>query len=195
MNDTEKHRISRVTTRSGDSGTTGLADGSRLSKADRRILAMGDLDELNSALGVLRSRALPDALDKILDRVQHALFDMGAELAIPGHTVIQASHVLYLEQQQDELNATLPALKEFLLPGGHADAAWCHYCRTLARRVERQCVALHDAQTGALPAESLRYINRLSDLLFVMARSLNQHHGVSEPLWNNTVTRNGEQHD
>jgi len=178
----EKHRISRVTTRSGDGGESGLADGSRHPKDAPVFAALGDLDELNAALGVLRTHALGD-LDGPLDTVQQRLFDLGAELAVPGLTRLREEHVMALEQQQAQLNDTLPPLKEFVLPGGHPAAAWAHMTRTIARRAERRLVTLHHAQPQN--EASLAYLNRLSDFLFVLARALNRRHAHPETLWRN----------
>ena len=180
---TEKTRINRVITRTGDKGDTGLADGSRVSKAHPRIHALGELDELNSALGVLRARSLDADLDKALDGIQQRLFDIGGELAVPGRAVIDDHDLVEVESQADMINAELPPLKEFVLPGGHPDAAWCHHCRTVARRVERALVTLHDADEDAVNPVSQALVNRLSDLLFVMARLINLRHEHPETLW------------
>lgn len=178
----DKHRISRVTTRSGDGGESGLADGSRHPKDAPVFAALGDLDELNAALGVLRTHALGD-LDGPLDTVQQRLFDLGAELAVPGLTRLRDEHVSELEHQQALLNDALPPLKEFVLPGGHPAAAWAHMTRTIARRAERRLVTLHQVQPQN--SASLAYLNRLSDFLFVLARALNQQHAHPETLWRN----------
>lgn len=162
-----ENRLSRITTRSGDDGSTGLADGSRLSKADARIQALGDVDELNSQLGLLLTEPLPDALRTELARVQHELFDLGGELAMPGHSALDEAAVLALEAAVERFNADLPPLKEFILPGGSRPAALAHVCRCVARRAERSVVAA--AATGP---QAQCYLNRLSDLLFVMARVL-----------------------
>lgn len=183
MSERNKHRINRVITRTGDNGETGLADGSRLSKGHPRIHALGELDELNGVIGVLRSQQLDDDLDQLLGQVQQWLFDVGGELAIPGHRVLDDHDLVELEAHADTFNAELPPLKEFVLPGGHPSAAWCHHCRTVTRRVERQFVALHEEDDKAINPVSLALVNRLSDLLFVMARLINQRHERHEDLW------------
>ncbi len=147
-----------------------------MSKCHPRIVVLGELDELNSALGVLRARPLDNDLDAILGLVQQMLFDIGGELAIPGHRVIDDHDLVEVESQADTINAELPPLKEFVLPGGHPDAAWCHHCRTVARRLERHVIALREADEDAVNPVSQALINRLSDLLFVMARLINLRH-------------------
>lgn len=176
------NRLTRIYTRTGDDGTTGLADGSRVAKDHARIEAMGDIDELNSAIGLLLTESLPDRVRKRLTLIQHRLFDLGGELAIPGHTSLTDRHVTQLEQWLDEDNAALPALKEFILPGGSRAAAVCHLARTACRRAERRLVALAAVETVSQPG--LHYLNRLSDLLFVQCRVLNRHHGVQDVYWN-----------
>ncbi|MDF1723907.1 MAG: cob(I)yrinic acid a,c-diamide adenosyltransferase [Alcanivorax sp.] len=183
MSDKDKTRINRVITRTGDRGDTGLADGSRVSKWHPRIQVLGELDELNSSLGVLRARSLDADLDTALGLTQQLLFDIGGELAIPGHRVIDDHDLVELESRADTFNAELPPLKEFVLPGGHPDAAWCHHCRTVARRTERHFVALQEADEDAVNPVSLALINRLSDLLFVMARVINLRQKSPEVLW------------
>ncbi|EKF74235.1 hypothetical protein A11A3_09555 [Alcanivorax hongdengensis A-11-3] len=185
----DKTRINRVITRTGDQGTTGLADGSRVSKTHPRIQALGELDEFNSALGVLRARALDEDLDTVLEQLQQLLFDLGGELAIPGHRTVNDDDLVELESRADTFNAQLPPLKEFVLPGGHPDAAWCHHCRTLARRCERQLLMLNDNDSDAVNPISLALLNRASDLLFVMARLLNQRHEQPELLWQSRAER------
>ena len=180
---TDKTRINRVITRTGDKGDTGLADGSRVSKNHPRIVALGELDELNGTLGVLRTHGLDEDMDALLAALQQRLFDIGGELAIPGRVVIDDHDLVEVESQADTLNAELPPLKEFVLPGGHPAAAWCHHCRTVARRVERQLVALRNDDVDAINPVSLALINRLSDLLFVMARLINQRNEHPETLW------------
>lgn len=177
----EKTRINRVITRSGDNGQTGLADGSRVAKFHPRIEALGDLDEFNSALGVLRARALSADMDALLERLQHLLFDLGGELAVPGSVTLTEADLVEIESQADTLNAELEPLEEFVLPGGHPDAAWCHHCRTLARRAERRLVLLADQE--ATNPISQAVINRASDLLFVMARVINLRAETDEPQW------------
>ncbi|MCO6411953.1 MAG: cob(I)yrinic acid a,c-diamide adenosyltransferase [Thiogranum sp.] len=175
------HRLSKIYTRTGDLGETGLGDGSRVSKDDLRIEAIGSLDELNSVLGVLLTQSLPDPVRAILERTQHKLFDLGGELCIPGHTMIKDADIEYLEAQLDTLNSDLPALREFILPGGCEAAAYCHFSRAVCRRAERRLVSL--AKADAVSAASIRYLNRLSDLLFVMARALNRFADHAEVLW------------
>lgn len=175
------NRLSRIYTRTGDDGSTGLGDGSRVAKDAARVNAFGSVDEANSALGVLLAVALPDDVRALLTKVQHQLFDLGGELCIPGHAAIQAADVAALEQQLDHYNATLPALKEFILPGGGEAAARCHLARTIVRRAERETVTL--ARQEAVRAEALHYLNRLSDLLFVLARVLARADGHGEVLW------------
>lgn len=175
------NRLSRIYTRTGDDGSTGLGDGSRVAKDAARVNAFGSVDEANSALGVLLAVALPDDVRKLLTTVQHQLFDLGGELCIPGHAAIQASDVTALEQQLDHYNATLPALKEFILPGGGEAAARCHLARTIVRRAERETVTL--ARLETVRAEALHYLNRLSDLLFVLARVLARADGHGDVLW------------
>jgi cob(I)alamin adenosyltransferase len=175
------NRLTRIYTRTGDAGTTGLGDGSRVAKDSLRIEAIGAVDELNSALGVLLAEPLGDDLQRSLLDVQHDLFDLGGELSIPGHTSIGEAHVKRLESELDRHNASLGPLKDFILPGGARPAALCHVARTVCRRAERRVVALASAeQVSALPQ---RYLNRLSDLLFVLCRVLNREAGVADVLW------------
>jgi cob(I)alamin adenosyltransferase len=166
------NRLSKIYTRTGDDGTTGLGDGSRVSKFDLRVQAMGEVDELNSVLGMLLTEALPDDVRNGLEAIQHDLFDMGGELSMPGHTFMQAGRVAVLEQTLDDWNADLSPLKEFILPGGSRAAAVCHLARTVCRRAERVLHALH-AQSP-VTAVNLQYLNRLSDLLFVLCRTVEQ---------------------
>lgn len=178
-------RLSVITTRTGDKGTTGLGDGSRIDKNAPRIAALGDIDELNSVIGVLRTEALPKDIDALLGRIQRDLFDMGAEICIPGHTALTDDHVLALDQALSHYNADLGKLEEFILPGGTRAAAQAHVARTVCRRAERQIVTLHkhdDDATGVNPPVKL-YLNRLSDLLFVLARALNRSAGRPDVLW------------
>ncbi|ASK34828.1 cob(I)yrinic acid a,c-diamide adenosyltransferase [Alloalcanivorax mobilis] len=179
----EKTRINRVITRSGDQGETGLADGSRVAKFHPRIEALGDLDELNGVLGVLRARALDADLDALLERLQHLLFDLGGELAVPGSEALTETDLVEVESQADTLNAELEPLEEFVLPGGHPDAAWCHHCRTVARRAERRLVQLSQHDDQAVNPVSRAVLNRVSDLLFVMARVINLRTETDEPQW------------
>jgi len=176
------NRLSRIVTRTGDDGTTGLADGSRLDKDSARVEALGDVDELNSTIGVLLAIGVPATVARCLLRVQHDLFDLGGELSLPGQALIGEAHVQGLEADVEEFNTGLPPLKEFVLPGGNAAAAACHVTRTVARRAERRCWALSRATT--LNPLTLAYLNRLSDLLFVIARVLARHDGGAEVQWN-----------
>ena len=175
------NRLTKIYTRTGDDGTTGLADGTRVRKDAARMEAIGAVDEVNSHLGVLLCEPLPDAIRDCLTGVQHDLFDVGGELSVPGHTLIAAAHVARLEQAIDEHNAALPPLKDFILPGGTRAAALAHVARAACRRAERRLVSLHAAEP--LPLPLLHYLNRLSDLLFVLARVLNRHAGTGDVLW------------
>jgi len=175
-------RLSKIATRTGDSGETGLGDGTRVPKESLRIQTLGDIDELNSLLGVLLTEELPGDVRTALVEVQHDLFDLGGETCIPGHSMMTEAHVLRLDEMLERLNAPLPPLKEFILPGGTRPAAVAHLARTVCRRAERALAALARAEsTGPL---GLKYLNRLSDLLFVMGRTLNRHGGGSgDVLW------------
>jgi cob(I)alamin adenosyltransferase len=185
------NRLSRIVTRTGDDGTTGLGDGQRVRKAAPRIEACGSVDELNCALGLLLAEAhLPDAISASLVESQHDLFDLGGELSIPGSTAILPQHVARLEADVEVLNAELPPLKEFVLPGGGSAAAACHLARAICRRAERRCWTL--AQGEAVGADALRYLNRLSDLLFVMARVLARQVG-GEVMWKRDRAGSGQQ--
>ena len=175
------NRLSKIYTRTGDDGTTGMGDGSRVEKDDPRIEAIGAVDELNSTTGFLLTHELPDAVRASLTGIQHRLFDIGGEFSIPGTTIITNEQVEQLEQTLDELNADLPALKEFILPGGTRAASACHVARAVCRRAERRSYSL-GKQANINPA-SLRYLNRLSDLLFVMARFLNKQAGEHDVFW------------
>lgn len=176
------HRLSKIYTRTGDDGTTGLANGERIDKTDARVEAFGNVDETNSTLGLLLAEPdLPPELQASLSRIQHELFEIGAELSLPGYRQIDAEHVSALEQDLDRLNDELPPLKEFVLPGGNRAAATCHLARTICRRAERSAWAA--CKLAELNPALLRYLNRLSDLLFVMARFLARRHGGQEVLW------------
>jgi cob(I)alamin adenosyltransferase len=176
------HRLSKIYTRTGDDGTTGLANGERVDKADGRVAAFGDVDETNSALGLLLAEpGLPAAVGATLTRIQHELFEIGAELSLPGYRQIESEHVARLERELDALNAELPPLEEFVLPGGTRAAALCHLARTICRRAERSAWAA--AKLTTLNPDLMRYLNRLSDLLFVMARWLARRNGGTETLW------------
>ncbi len=176
------HRLSRIYTRTGDDGTTGLGDGTRTAKEAPRVDAYGTVDELNSVVGlVLAVPRLPKTVVTCLTEVQHDLFDLGGELCIPGHRAITAEFVARLEQTLDAFNAKLPPLKEFILPGGGPAAAACHLARTVCRRAERRVWSL--ARVEPVAAEVVQYLNRLSDLLFVLARVIARHERGSEVLW------------
>lgn len=175
------HRLSKIVTRTGDAGTTGLGDGSRVAKDSPRIGAIGAVDELNAFIGLLSVEALPAATAVLLSEIQHDLFDLGGELSIPGHVAISEAHVTRLESAVESLNADLPRLKEFVLPGGTRPAALAHVARTVCRRAERAVVALAAAEPVTEPTR--KYLNRLSDLLFVLSRVLNRDGGVPDVMW------------
>jgi len=176
------HRLSKIYTRTGDDGSTGLGDGMRVPKEHLRVEAYGTVDEANSALGiVLAVPGLPGPVAEVLTEVQHDLFDLGGELCIPGHRAITAEYVQRLEHTLDRFNDDLPPLKDFILPGGGPAAAACHLARTVVRRAERRVWAL--ARGESVAAEVPQYLNRLSDLLFVIARVLARHEHGSEVLW------------
>ncbi|MFX1762967.1 cob(I)yrinic acid a,c-diamide adenosyltransferase [Paraburkholderia sp. A1RI-2L] len=191
------NRLSKIVTRTGDDGTTGLGDGSRVRKDDARIAAIGEVDELNSHIGVLLCETLPDDVRAALTDIQHDLFDLGGELCMPGHTIVTDAQLERLDGWLAEYNATLPPLKEFILPGGSRAAALAHVCRTVCRRAERMIVALGAAQDASaaggadgagksaapLAQTPRRYVNRLSDLMFVLARVLNRAAGGADVLW------------
>lgn len=175
------HRLSRIYTRTGDKGTTGLGDGSRVEKDDDRVEAFGTVDELNSCIGLVRAYPLPDGMDSELGEIQHDLFDLGGELSVPGYTVIDESYATRLEQVLDKYNASLPMLKEFILPAGGKATAHCHLARTVCRRAERR---VHSAsRNSAINPHACAYLNRLSDLLFVVARILARFENGEEVLW------------
>ncbi len=175
------HRLTRIYTRTGDQGDTGLADGSRVRKDTLRVEVMGDVDELNSHIGVVLSHVVPDPVRECLEQIQHDLFHLGGELSVPGRQAIDAEDVAALEEILDGFNENLPPLKEFVLPGGGPAAAACHLARTVCRRAERHFVALTRLET--VNPEGQRYLNRLSDLLFVLARVLVWHEQGPEVLW------------
>lgn len=176
-------RLSKIYTRTGDDGTTGLGDGSRVAKDSVRVDAYGTVDEANSAIGViLACKPVPQSISDLLIEVQHDLFELGGELCIPGHSAISADFIDRLETELDALNKGLPALQDFILPGGGEAAAACHLARTIVRRAERRVTTLAAKET--VRAEVLRYLNRLSDLLFVVARVLARAEGGQEVLWN-----------
>lgn len=177
------NRLTKIYTRTGDDGTTGLGDGSRTAKDSLRIDTIGEIDELNSHIGVLLTEDLPQTIRTGLTQVQHQLFDLGGELCMPGsgYIGITAEHTLQLETMLDNLNEPLPSLKEFILPGGSRAAALCHVARAVCRRVERSLVGL--ARIESVSPASLKYLNRLSDLLFVMCRAINHYHAQEDVLW------------
>jgi cob(I)alamin adenosyltransferase len=176
------HRLSKIYTRTGDDGTTGLSDGSRVRKDCARMEAIGAIDETNSCIGVLLTElAASDTLHAAFTTIQHDLFDIGGELSIPGACMVGAERVTWLEERTDEFNADLPPLKNFILPGGNRAAAFCHLARTVCRRAERTLVNL--AENEAVNANSRHFVNRLSDLLFVAARVLARRDGGQEVLW------------
>ena len=195
-------RLSTIATRTGDDGTTGLGDGSRVAKDSARVAAMGDVDELNSTLGLLRCEPLPALIDTLLNQIQNDLFDLGGELSIPGFVLLAEERVLALDQALADYNAELPRLEEFILPGGSRSAAIAHVARTICRRAERTVISLAsqtplaadsaDGADSAAPADpappalrplAQQYLNRLSDLLFVLARTLNRVEGGDDVLW------------
>lgn len=175
------HRLSKITTRTGDAGDTGLGDGSRVPKDAPRIQALGDVDELNSAIGLILAEDVPAGAREALLQVQQDLFDLGGELCIPGHRMVGAAHVARLEALTAEHNAALAPLKEFILPGGTRAAAAAHLARTVCRRAERSVVALGREERVGEPLR--QYLNRLSDLLFVLGRVFNRSAGRDDALW------------
>jgi len=175
------HRLTKIYTRTGDSGDTGLGDGSRVPKDSQRIRALGEVDELNSVIGLLLAEELPVGVRAALDSIQHELFDLGAEVCIPGHASMTEQQVSGLEALLDDYNRELPPLKEFILPGGTRAASLAHLARTVCRRAERALVSLSRAEP--VSTEARKYLNRLSDLLFVLGRVLNRAGGGSDVLW------------
>ena len=186
-------RLTRIYTRTGDQGDTGLGDGARVPKDDPRIGAIGDIDETNSVLGILLTDTLPAALREILTRIQHELFDLGGELSLPGQAILDAGHVARLEADLDAINAQLPPLQEFILPGGTPAAAHCHLARSICRRAERSVYHLSRQET--VNPHALAYLNRLSDLLFVAARSLCRSTGVEDVYWRSARLRGYDKQD
>lgn len=175
------NRLSKIYTRTGDKGDTGLGDGSRVDKDHIRVETFGTVDELNSIIGMILAHDIPESITQCLNKVQHHLFDLGGELCIPGHTALDETYITYLESTLDHFNNDLPNLKEFILPsGGHATSA-CHLARTVCRRAERRVVTL--AKKENISPFSIQYLNRLSDLLFVIARVLARNENGSEVLW------------
>jgi len=177
------NRLSKIYTRTGDDGTTGLGDGSRINKDSLRVEAMGDVDELNSVIGIMLTEPVPEHLIGLLTQIQHDLFNVGGEICIPGYVILQQTRIDDLEEAIDTLNDELAPLKEFILPGGSKASAYCHLARTVCRRAERKLVELHRNET--VTDISLQYLNRLSDLLFVMCRNMNKEAGVLDVLWKN----------
>ena len=175
------NRLSKIYTRTGDDGTTGLGDGTRVGKDSLRVGAYGTVDEANSCIGVVLTHEIPDGVRACLTRVQHQLFDLGGELCIPGMELVQDGDIDRLENDLDGFNDPLPPLKDFILPGGGSAAAHCHIARTVVRRAERETIAL--ARVESVREQVIRYLNRLSDLLFVIARVLARHCGSGEVLW------------
>jgi len=175
------HRLSKITTRTGDAGETGLGDGTRVSKDSARVQALGDIDELNCTIGLVLAEDVPEAMREALIHVQHDLFDLGGELSIPGHQLLAPSRVEALEDALETWNADLAPLKEFILPGGTRAAAAAHLARTVCRRAERSVVAL--GRKDKVSDAARRYLNRLSDLLFVAGRALNRHAGQNDVQW------------
>ena len=175
------NRLSKIYTRTGDDGTTGLGDGTRVAKDSARVNAYGTVDEANSCIGLLLAADVPDDIRVLLTRVQYQLFDLGGELCIPGHAAIHDADIDALEARLDHYNDALPPLKDFILPGGGEAAARCHVARTVVRRAERDTVTL--SRHDAVRPQAIRYLNRLSDLLFVLARVLARASGHGEVLW------------
>ncbi|WP_454696897.1 cob(I)yrinic acid a,c-diamide adenosyltransferase [Achromobacter aegrifaciens] len=181
------NRLSVIATRTGDDGTTGLGDGSRVSKDSARIAALGDVDELNSVIGLLLAESLPAEVATDLLTIQHDLFDMGAELCIPGHAALKDEQIAHLDARLAYYNAALPPLREFILPGGSRSAALAHMARTVCRRTERAVVALARADTVNPPVR--QYLNRFSDLMFVLARFINKAQGNPDIFWTSPNAR------
>jgi len=181
------HRLSKIVTKTGDKGTTGLGDGQRIDKDSQRVHAMGDLDELNSLIGVLLTQNPPETLLGDFNRIQHRLFDIGGELSMPGYEIVGPECSEDLEQLISAYNDKLPPLKEFILPGGSPAAAFCHLARTVCRRAERNLVALN--QSEPVSNHSLIYLNRLSDFLFVVARVINKAQGQQDTFWQSQRTK------
>jgi cob(I)alamin adenosyltransferase len=182
------NRLTKIVTRTGDDGTTGLGDGTRVGKDALRVEVMGEIDELNSALGVAIAEALPEHVKAMLAGVQNDLFDLGGEVCIPGRAALWNAHVQELERRIEALRDPLPALREFVLPGGTRAAAACHLARAICRRAERSLVSL--GRRESVSALSIQYLNRLSDLLFLAARTANAQAGVAEPMWRREEGRN-----
>ncbi|WP_407409344.1 cob(I)yrinic acid a,c-diamide adenosyltransferase [Acinetobacter sp.] len=188
------HRLSKIYTRTGDAGTTGLGDGSRVAKDDLRIEALGDVDELNSSIGLLRAQITLSDLnaehktkwDKSLSLIQHWLFDLGGEVCIPNFNLVQPVAIEYLENDIDEMNEALPMLKDFILPAGSLACSFAHQARSVCRRAERRLMAVHNRDQN-IQAPSLQLLNRLSDWLFVASRTLQLQSGGNEVLWQKNI--------
>jgi len=184
------NRLTQIATRTGDAGTTGLGDNTRVSKDSLRVHAMGDVDELNSHIGLLLCEELPRGVRTLLVEIQHQLFNLGGELSIPGFELLKPEAVAALDEALAEHNATLPRLQEFILPAGTRAASQAHVCRTVARRAERAVVALGQAE--AVNDAPRQYLNRLSDLMFVLARVLNRMHGGDDVYWKSQRLQQGD---
>ena len=184
-------RLTQIATRTGDDGTTGLGDNTRVPKHSQRVQAMGDVDELNSHIGLLLCEPLPDDVRSLLVEVQHQLFNLGGELSIPGFELLKEEAVAQLDAALAEHNAQLPRLQEFILPAGNRAAAQAHVCRTVARRAERAVVALGGHET--VRDAPRQYLNRLSDLMFVLARVFNRMHGGDDVYWKSERLKRGEE--
>ncbi|WOE42156.1 cob(I)yrinic acid a,c-diamide adenosyltransferase [Acinetobacter chinensis] len=186
------HRLSKIYTRTGDAGTTGLGDGSRVTKDDLRIAALGDVDELNSAVGILRAQITASNIadkaswDKSLSLIQHWLFDLGGEVCIPGYHMLQPVCIDFLEKEIDQMNEALPMLKEFILPAGTLSCSYAHQARSVCRRAERSLMTVHTRDQNIQPL-ALQLLNRLSDWLFVASRTLQRAEGGSEVLWQKNI--------
>jgi cob(I)alamin adenosyltransferase len=181
------NRLSKIYTRTGDDGTTGLGDGSRVDKDSLRVGVMGDVDELNATIGLILTESLPSYLTETFVQIQHDLFNIGGEICIPDYKILDQATVDNLEEAIDTLNEALEPLKEFILPGGTKAAAFCHLARTVCRRAERKLITLN--RTEKVTNISLLYLNRLSDLLFVLCRILNQEAGIKDVLWKNKQSK------
>ncbi|HSV48028.1 MAG TPA: cob(I)yrinic acid a,c-diamide adenosyltransferase [Ramlibacter sp.] len=186
-------RLTQIATRTGDNGTTGLGDNTRVSKDSLRVHAMGDVDELNSQIGLLLCEELPADARALLVEIQHQLFNLGGELSIPGFTLLKPEAVLALDEALAQHNAQLPRLQEFILPAGNRAASLAHVCRTVARRAERAVVALGAAEAGAVQETPRHYLNRLSDLMFVLARVFNRMNGGDDVYWKSERLKRGEE--
>ena len=184
------NRLTQIATRTGDAGTTGLGNNERVSKHSLRVHAMGDVDELNSHIGLLLCEELPTDVRELLVEIQHQLFNLGGELSVPGFELLKADAVLALDEALERYNAQLPRLQEFILPAGTRAASQAHVCRTVARRAERQVVALGNEE--AINDAPRQYLNRLSDLMFVLARVLNPMHGGDDVYWKSERMQRGE---